>query len=123
MVQVNSTGVLQVVMPNYLPADRLDLATKIEGTGWRLDTVMSSSDTTLTHHAVLAGMGAAALPGWLVDEDIAAGRLVTVGRQPTFASQLLAVYTSRNYMPPKLRSFIDFVSQRLGDDLTAATPL
>jgi DNA-binding transcriptional LysR family regulator len=121
MAQVKGTGVLQVVMPNYLPADRLDLTTKIEGTGWRLDAVMGSSDTTLTHHAVLAGMGAAALPGWLVDDDIAARRLVTVGSQPTLASHLYAVYTSRSYMPPKLRSFIDFLSQRLGDDPAAAT--
>lgn len=118
-----ATRSLQVIMPNYLPTDRVDLAGKIEGSGLRLNAVMSSSDTTLTYHAVLAGMGAAALPGWLVDDDVAAGRLVLVGQQPTLASHLFAVYTSRSYMPPKLRSFIDFLSQRLGDEPVAGNRL
>jgi DNA-binding transcriptional LysR family regulator len=65
---------------------------------------------------VRAGMGAAFLPGWLVDEDIAAGHLVKIpGKGPPVIGELQAVYTSRRQMPPKLRSFIDFLRMRLGE--------
>jgi DNA-binding transcriptional LysR family regulator len=83
----------------------------------RLNAVMRSDDTTLTYHAVRAGMGVAFLPEWLVDADLAARRLVAVpvpvnsARPPT--TTLFAVYTSRQYMAPKLRSFIDFMSEAL----------
>jgi DNA-binding transcriptional LysR family regulator len=60
---------------------------------------------------VLAGMALAALPPWLVDEDIAAGRLVEV--LPTHrlaAGTLYAVYTSRRYLAPKVRTFVDHLA-------------
>jgi DNA-binding transcriptional LysR family regulator len=80
----------------------------------RLSPVLRSDDTTLSLHAVRAGMGVAFLPEWLVDDDLARGVLVHV--LPAFAAPpvtLFAVYTSRQYMAPKLRSFIDFLGQRL----------
>lgn len=80
----------------------------------RLQPVLRSDDTTLSLHAVRAGMGMAFLPEWLVDEDLAAGRLVRL--VPDYAAPavtLFAVYTSRQYMAPKLRSFIDFLAASL----------
>ena len=59
-------------------------------------------------------MGLAFLPEWLVDEDLARGILVRV--LPGWSAPpvtLFAVYTSRQYMAPKLRSFIDFLGERL----------
>ncbi len=81
----------------------------------RMAPVMKSDDTNLTLHAVRADMGMAYLPDWLIEDDLAAGRLVAVVpeyRAP--AVTLFAVYTSRQYMAPKLRSFIDFLGERLG---------
>ncbi|RYY63846.1 MAG: LysR family transcriptional regulator, partial [Comamonadaceae bacterium] len=80
----------------------------------RLQPVLRSDDTTLSLHAVRAGMGMAFLPEWLVDDDLAAGRLVRL--VPDYAAPavtLFAVYTSRQYMALKLRSFIDFLSASL----------
>jgi len=80
----------------------------------RLSPVLRSDDTTLTLHAVRAGMGMAFLPEWLVDDDLTDGlltRLVPDYTEP--AITLFAVYTSRQYMAPKLRSFIDFLAERL----------
>ena len=37
---------------------------------------MKSDNTSLTYECVLAGVGAALLPEWLVGEDLASGRLV-----------------------------------------------
>ena len=88
----------------------------------RLQPVLRSDDTTLSLHAVRAGMGMAFLPEWLVDDDLAAGRLVRL--VPDYAAPavtLFAVYTSRQYMAPKLRSFIDFLSASLSDQATVVT--
>jgi DNA-binding transcriptional LysR family regulator len=106
---------LGAIVPSYVNIEGLAL----KGPGGRqvplrLQPVMKSDDTTLTLHAVRAGMGMAFLPEWLIDEDLAAGRLVRL--VPDYAAPgmtLFAVYTSRQYMAPKMRSFIDFLGERL----------
>jgi DNA-binding transcriptional LysR family regulator len=72
---------------------------------------LRTNNTTLTYLMVLAGMALAALPPWLVDEDIVAGRLVEA--LPTHriaATTLYAVYTSRRYLAPKVRTFVDHMA-------------
>ena len=106
---------LGAIVPSYVNLENLAL----KGPGGRmfplrLAPAMRSDDTTLTLHAVHADMGIAFMPLWLIDEDIARGRLLRL--LPEFESTpvtLFAVYTSRQYMSPKLRTFIDFLSERL----------
>jgi DNA-binding transcriptional LysR family regulator len=106
---------LGAVVPSYVELERLSL----RGPGgrqapMRLNPVLRSDDTNLTLHAVRAGMGLSFLPEWLVDADIAQGALVRL--LPGYSappSTLFAVYTSRQYMAPKLRSFIDFLGDAL----------
>ena len=86
-----------------------------EGMHRSIEAVMKSSDNILSYHAVTAGMAAAFLPGWLVDEDLASGRLVRLPGATDFAGTLFAVYASRRQMPLKLRSFVDFLVARLGE--------
>ncbi|MBT2299055.1 LysR family transcriptional regulator [Variovorax paradoxus] len=106
---------LGAIVPSYVNIEGLAL----KGPGGRqvplrLQPVMKSDDTTLTLHAVRAGMGMAFLPEWLIDDDLAAGRLVRLVPEYTApAVTLFAVYTSRQYMAPKMRSFIDFLGERL----------
>ena len=69
---------------------------------------------------VLAGLGVSLLPDWLIDEDIAAGRLVDLFPRHRVAlvdapTGLWFVYPSRSYVPAKVRAFIDFVRQAIGD--------
>ncbi len=106
---------LGAIVPSYLNINALE----IHGAGVKakaaLAAVMKSDDTTLTYHAVHAGLGLAYLPDWLVSDDLAARRLVRL--LPNYSAPpltLFAVYTSRQYMLPKLRSFIDFLSESLG---------
>lgn len=107
---------LDMILPNYMQAERLNQMVMTSALSMSLNPIMKSSDTTLSYHAVRAGMGAAFLPSWLVDEDLAAGRLVKMpNKGPPLMGELRAVYTSRRQMPPKLRSFIDFLRMRLGD--------
>lgn len=71
--------------------------------------------------AALAGLGPALLPHWLVDADIAAGRLVHcladhAVTATEFDTAAWLVYPSRSYLPAKTRAMIDF----LRDDLRGA---
>ncbi|HEY2255928.1 MAG TPA: substrate binding domain-containing protein, partial [Variovorax sp.] len=104
------------IVPSYVALEGLALkGSDGRQAPLRLQPVMKSDDTTLTLHAVRAGIGMSFLPEWLVDGDLAEGRLLRL--LPDFAAPpvtLFAVYTSRQYMAPKLRSFIDFVGDRLG---------
>ncbi|MFZ6708049.1 LysR family transcriptional regulator [Undibacterium sp. TC9W] len=105
-----------MILPNYVQLERFHLPVQTEWAPLKLDAVMKCGDTTLTYHCVLAGMGAAFLPEWLVGDDLACGRLQLVaGNEPGFTGNLYAVYASRRQMPPKLRCFIDFLIDRLGD--------
>jgi DNA-binding transcriptional LysR family regulator len=77
----------------------------------RVNTIMKSDNTSLTHECVLAGVGAALLPEWLVRDDLAQGRLVPVIPDAAPISvKLHAAYTHRMYLTPKVRSFIDYLA-------------
>lgn len=112
-------GTIAMIMPNYVHLERLNLPLLANNPALKFNTIMKSSDTTLSYHCVLAGMGAAFLPGWLVDHDLATGRLKTVGADGSgFDGNLYAVYASRRQMPAKLRCFIDFLLEKLGDQVS-----
>ncbi len=81
----------------------------------KVDAVLRTDNTHLMHQAVRAGLGVAFLPLWLVGEDLAAGRLVSVPGAEPVAVTLHAAYTSRMYLTPKVRSFIDFLAAALAE--------
>jgi len=104
---------MDALLPSHLNLDKLSVHEDTEG---RLLTmpqvVMRSDDSTLLYHAALAGIGVAYLPEWQVSDDLALGRLVPSPQQPRMpAVTLFAVYMSRRFMPPKLRTFIDFLAE------------
>lgn len=107
---------MAAIVPSYVRLEGLAL----RGPGGRavplrLQPALRSDDTNLTLHAVRAGLGLAYLPSWLVEQDLREGTLTAL--LPQYAAPgatLFAVYTSRQYMAPKLRSFIDFCAQQLG---------
>ena len=62
------------------------------------------------YHAALSGLGIARLSTYLVNEDIAAGRLIRL--MPDYEdndSDIYAVYSARRNLSPKVRAFIDFL--------------
>jgi len=75
-----------------------------------------TDNTTMDYHAMHAGLGIAFLPEWLVRDDLASGRVERVLPEyvPTRVP-MYAAYTSRRYLTPKVRSFIDFLGQELKD--------
>ncbi len=93
--------------------DRAGVTQEVAVTG---NLVMSNA--LALRDAARAGLGPALLADWLVDADIAAGRLVDVF--PAFAAAATSfdtaawlVYPSRAYLPNKVRVTIDFLRERL----------
>ncbi|WP_048649520.1 LysR family transcriptional regulator [Nitratireductor soli] len=70
--------------------------------------------------AALSGLGPALLPDWLVDGDIAAGRLMRLfpeheATATTFETAAFLIYPSRSFLPRKVRVMIDFLQQSFKD--------
>jgi len=69
-----------------------------------------SNSADAVYHATLAGLGIAQLSSYLVEQDIAAGRLVTLlpeyEEDPT---DIFAVYSDKRNLSPKVRVFIDYL--------------
>jgi DNA-binding transcriptional LysR family regulator len=105
---------LDAILPTYVNLDGLEVTGPAGKLKLRLHATMKTDDTTLSYHAVHAGLGWAYLPDWLVAEDLKRGDLKRV--MPGFdtpVSTLFAAYTSRKYLTAKVRSFIDFFSAAL----------
>lgn len=76
----------------------------------RFKPILISGNEALLLNATKQGMGYSFMPHWLVDEDLAAGRLEHL--LPDLARPsvpLFAVYPDRSYLPAKVRSFLDFL--------------
>jgi len=81
-----------------------------------VDGVYRVSSSLAVRDALLEGFGLSLVPRRYVASDLAAGRLVellvgwTCDRTPIYA-----VYPSRRYVVPKVRVFLDFLVDELGD--------
>ena len=65
--------------------------------------------------ALLAGFGISLVPALYVEDDLAAGRLQPVlADWHTVATELYAVYPSRQHLAPKVRAFVDFAIEAFG---------
>lgn len=65
----------------------------------------------------LDGHGIVLLPTFLVGADLEAGRLVHVlADYDAGELGIYAVYTNRKFMPAKVRSFLEFLVERFGDN-------
>lgn len=63
----------------------------------------------------LCGAGVALLPAWLVQDDIAAGRLTHLLPDHRFPRQgIYALYPNTRHVPEKVRAFIEFLQSRVG---------
>jgi DNA-binding transcriptional LysR family regulator len=71
------------------------------------------------YRAMLSGLGIAVLPTWFVGEDIKQGKLKVVLEDydvnlPAMTdSAIYALYPAGQYLPPKVRVFIDYLIENL----------
>ncbi|MBB4064277.1 LysR substrate-binding domain-containing protein [Gellertiella hungarica] len=75
-----------------------------------------TNSSEVIREAVLAGMGIALRSTWDVGEELKSGRLVQVlpGIEGSRHVTLSAVYPSRQFLPAKVRAFIDFLGDLYG---------
>jgi len=68
--------------------------------------------------AVLYGQGISRIPSFVVGSDIKAGRLkVVLAEYQMPVKALYALFPKRQHLPAKVRVFIDFVVERLGNEI------
>ena len=80
------------------------LSVKVEG-------VFFSNSALALRKAAVAGLGIALLPGYAVDDDIAAGTLVPLlPRHKVAARPLLAAYPRSGAVPQKVETFVEFLT-------------
>jgi DNA-binding transcriptional LysR family regulator len=80
------------------------------------NTIISSA--IALKQCALSGMGLALLPHWLIDPELQSGKLVKVLTEyevtaTDFNTSAWLIYPSRNYVPLKVRLFIDFLKQHV----------
>ncbi len=77
---------------------------------------LQTNSSELVREAVLAGLGIAQRSTWDIGPDLAAGRLVRVLPDYTASRNvaLYAVYPSRQFLPAKVRLFIDYLAEIYG---------
>jgi len=84
---------------------------------------LSSNSVRMTRAAILAGMGIAFLPRFVVAEDIAAKRLVAV--LPDYVSARLPLYVmfpKGHYVLAKVKAFVDFLTTAMSDGPAVSEP-
>lgn len=60
------------------------------------------------------GLGIALLPDYLIEEDVNAGRLVHLLKPYCYRDDdVHAIFPHKHYMSPKVRTFIDYLSDNL----------
>ena len=80
----------------------------------RISGCLRANNGDVLREAALAGMGIILQPHFLLEADLASGRLQRL--LPGYEAPpigLYAVYTSRSHLAPKVRSFIDYMVQAL----------
>ncbi|GAA5235304.1 LysR family transcriptional regulator [Verticiella sediminum] len=112
----------------WLPAVRRarELALRRDGRRWTvpLRPVLESEDFPVQAQAMRSGLGVALLPSYLLADDLAQGRIVTVldDYLPDHAGDLLCVLTTRNpYPSTAIRAVVDYLREWL-DALPAIEP-
>ena len=87
----------------------------------QLASPLQSNSTLMLHQLLLAGGGIGYLPLWLIEDDLAAGRLVRLLPAYRFSSVTLhAAYPERRHLSAKVRSMIDFLVEKAAAASSAA---
>jgi DNA-binding transcriptional LysR family regulator len=77
---------------------------------------IESNQGELLRDAAIAGLGIALHSTWHVNGDLRAGRLnIVLPDYPLTETGIHAVMPQRRLVPPRVRAFVDFLAQRLGD--------
>jgi DNA-binding transcriptional LysR family regulator len=85
----------------------------------RFESALSANSSQSLRMAMLGGVGIALLPTYIAGADIASGAAehLLLDAQPLgpFGDQLYAVYMENRFLPQKVRVFIDYLLEKIGE--------
>ena len=85
-----------------------------EDTVDRYPSAFTSNNMEALRAASISGMGLAYMPDFLVREDLQSGALCSLlAGHLSYAGQFSVIWPSSKQLSPKLRAFVDFLSDRL----------
>ena len=93
---------------------RIDMTCQTQSVTVAVDGRLRVDNFTLARDAAIAGAGVAIMPRWFCSDALSDGRLAHV--LPDWSGpqgHLSAVYPSRRYLSPKVRTFVDLVAERV----------
>lgn len=103
-----------IILPTYTDMSQLSFQKAEQTITLHLSSAMSSNNTLMIYQLILAGAGVGCLPTWLLQNDLAAGKLVVLLPEYHIRTvTLYAAYVDRAYLSAKVRSFIDFLSEKI----------
>lgn len=77
---------------------------------------MRSNNGDVLLEAAIAGLGIAVMPTFLCNRELASGKLLALlDGYRSEESAVYAIYPSRRHLPLRVRVFIDFLAERMGD--------
>ncbi|MBE2894900.1 LysR family transcriptional regulator [Spirabiliibacterium falconis] len=79
----------------------------------KLQAHVSSNSAYLLYQFAILGSGIAYLPHWLIADDLKTGRLRIIHSPQNEEKTLYAVYLDRQFLSAKVRSFIDFLTNKV----------
>jgi DNA-binding transcriptional LysR family regulator len=88
---------------------------ELSGVRTKISPVLVVNDLEVACEAAIAGVGIAQLPAFVCREAVADGRLRTLfGPAPPMRRSVHAVYPSRQYLPAKVRVFLNMLTSLAG---------
>ena len=87
----------------------------------KISPVLISEGVTSVREAARSGLGVAILPDWLIEKDLASGRLVRVLPQWKATDlPIHVVYAGQRLLPARVSAFIDFAVRDVKEELHEA---
>lgn len=105
------------ILPSYTDISKMTCNSPEGKETLHLQNQLQSNNTLMLYQLILEGGGIGYLPHWLIENDLAAGRLTRLLPEYHFetAITLYAAYPHRRHLSAKIRSFIDFLIQKVQD--------
>ena len=95
---------------HFLTEDKEQITVPVSGS-------IQMNNSLALREALLGGIGITRTPTFVVGEDIAAGKLVSLlPNYQTLEVSIYLVYPQRRHLSPKVRAFVDFVAARISSD-------
>lgn len=105
-------GFNPTLQPNLDWKMRLSHSDSKEVVSFRFEPRFVASSFSVLIEGLLSGLGAAALPGFMVQEHVREKKLVSVlPKWMIREEELLAVYLQKKFMPARLRALIDHLKE------------